>query len=152
MFYFFLLFYNNLDLNNQKILGLPSIFQFERKLGFWTTLKSLVHLFNCSNSKKDKMKLCSQMQSLKLCNTFFPTKFRKVCLNYFCKNISNSTENKETLKIAEGKLSELFLLRCDSVVLISKQDSKDLNPRSLINTPFLVMLLKFQLFQLLIKL
>ena len=114
--------------------------------------KSSVHLFNCSNSKKDKMKLCSQMQPLKLCNTFFHTKFRKVCLNYFCKNISNSTENKETLKIAEGKLSELFLLRCDSVVLISKQDSKDLNPRSLINTPFLVMLLKFQLFQLLIKL
>ena len=69
--------------------------------------KSSVHLFNCSNSKKDKMKLCSQMQSLKLCNTFFPTKFRKVCLNYFCKNISNSTDNKETLKITEGKLSEL---------------------------------------------
>ena len=79
--------------------------------------KSSVHLFNCSNSKKDKINLCSQMQSLKLCNTFFPTRFRKVCLNYFCKNISNSTENKETLKIAEGKLSELFLLRCDSVVL-----------------------------------
>ena len=37
---FFLLFYNNLDLNNQKILWLPSIFQFERKLGFWTTLQS----------------------------------------------------------------------------------------------------------------
>jgi hypothetical protein len=29
-----LLFYNALDLNNQKILWLPSIFQFERKLGF----------------------------------------------------------------------------------------------------------------------
>jgi hypothetical protein len=27
---FFLLFYNVLDLNNQKILWLPSIFQFER--------------------------------------------------------------------------------------------------------------------------
>ena len=26
--------YNALDLNNQKILWLPSIFQFERKLGF----------------------------------------------------------------------------------------------------------------------
>ena len=82
--------------------------------------KSSVHLFNCSNSKKDKINLCSQMQSLKLCNTFFPTKFRKVCLNYFCKNISNSTENKETLKIAKGKLPESFLLRCDSVVLIPK--------------------------------
>ena len=34
----FLLFYNDLDLNNQKILYLPSIYQFERKLGFWTTL------------------------------------------------------------------------------------------------------------------
>ena len=29
MFYFFLLFYNVLDLNNQKNLWLPSIFQFE---------------------------------------------------------------------------------------------------------------------------
>ena len=33
-----MLFYNALDLNNQKILWLPSIFQFERKVGFWTTL------------------------------------------------------------------------------------------------------------------
>ena len=33
-----MLFYNALDLNNQKILWLPSIYQFERKLGFWTTL------------------------------------------------------------------------------------------------------------------
>ena len=82
--------------------------------------KSSVRLFNYSNSKKDKMKLCSQMQSLKLCNTFFLTKFRKVCLNYFCKNISNSTENKETFKIAEGKLPESFLLRCYSEVLIPK--------------------------------
>ena len=32
--------YNALDLNNQKILWLPSIFQFERKVGFWTTLMS----------------------------------------------------------------------------------------------------------------
>ena len=31
---FFLLFYNALNLNNQKILCLPSIFQFGRKLGF----------------------------------------------------------------------------------------------------------------------
>jgi hypothetical protein len=30
MFLFFLLFYNALDLNNQKKLWLPSIFQFER--------------------------------------------------------------------------------------------------------------------------
>ena len=30
MFLIFLLFYNDLDLNNQKILCLPSIFQFER--------------------------------------------------------------------------------------------------------------------------
>ena len=30
MFYFFLLFYYDLDLNNEKILCLPSIFQFER--------------------------------------------------------------------------------------------------------------------------
>ena len=30
MFYLFLLFYNDLDLNNQKILWLPSIYQFER--------------------------------------------------------------------------------------------------------------------------
>ena len=30
MFLFFLLFYNALILNNQKILWLPSIFQFER--------------------------------------------------------------------------------------------------------------------------
>ena len=29
-----LLFYNALDLSNQKILCLPSIFQFDRKLGF----------------------------------------------------------------------------------------------------------------------
>ena len=82
--------------------------------------KSSVRLFNYSNSKKDKMKLCSQMQSLKLCNTFFLTKFRKVCLNYFCKNITNSTKNKETLKIAEGKLYESFFQRYDSVVLIPK--------------------------------
>ena len=34
----FLLFCNALDLNNQTILCLPSIHQFERKLGFWTTL------------------------------------------------------------------------------------------------------------------
>ena len=31
---FILLFYDALDLNNQKILWLPSIFQFESKLGF----------------------------------------------------------------------------------------------------------------------
>ena len=31
-------FYNALDLNNQKILWLPSIYEFERKLGFWTVL------------------------------------------------------------------------------------------------------------------
>ena len=37
----FLLFYNALDLNNQKILCLPSIYEFERKLGFWTTLKCI---------------------------------------------------------------------------------------------------------------
>ena len=42
------------------------------------------------------------------------------CVNYFCKNISNSTENKETFKIAEGKLPESFLLICDSLVLIPK--------------------------------
>ena len=35
---FFLLFYNAFNLNNQKILCLPSIYQFERKLGFWATL------------------------------------------------------------------------------------------------------------------
>ena len=34
MFYFFLLFSNALDLNNQKNLWLPSIFQFERKV-YW---------------------------------------------------------------------------------------------------------------------
>ena len=39
-FLIFLLFYNDLDLNNQKKLWLPSIFQFERKLGFWTTLQN----------------------------------------------------------------------------------------------------------------
>ena len=33
---FFLLFYNALDLNNQKILCPPSIYLLERKLGFWT--------------------------------------------------------------------------------------------------------------------
>ena len=37
-----MLFYNDLDLNNRKILCLPSIFQFERKLGFWTTLQCIV--------------------------------------------------------------------------------------------------------------
>ena len=37
----FFLFYNSLDLNNQKILCLPSIYQFERKLGFWTTLQNI---------------------------------------------------------------------------------------------------------------
>ena len=36
MFYF--IFYNALDLNKQKSLCLPSIFRFERKLGFLTTL------------------------------------------------------------------------------------------------------------------
>ena len=36
----FLLFYNALDPNDQKILWLPPIFQFEKvwKVGFWTTL------------------------------------------------------------------------------------------------------------------
>ena len=34
----FLVFYNALDLNNQKILWLPSIYEFDRKLGFWTTI------------------------------------------------------------------------------------------------------------------
>ena len=34
---FFLLFYNAY-LNNQKILCLTSIYEFKRKLGFWTTL------------------------------------------------------------------------------------------------------------------
>ena len=33
-----MLFYSALDLNNQKILCLLSIYEFERKLGFWTTL------------------------------------------------------------------------------------------------------------------
>ena len=36
--FIFLPFYNDLDLNNQKYLWLPSIYEFERKLGFWTTL------------------------------------------------------------------------------------------------------------------
>ena len=36
----FLLFYNAFDLNNQKILCLSSIYQFDKKLGFWTTLKN----------------------------------------------------------------------------------------------------------------
>ena len=36
---FSLLLYNDLDLNNQKILWLQSIYWFERKLGFWTTLQ-----------------------------------------------------------------------------------------------------------------
>ena len=30
IFYFFLVFYNVLDLNNQKLLWLPSIYQFEK--------------------------------------------------------------------------------------------------------------------------
>ena len=34
-----MLFYNALDLNNQKNLWLPSIFQYERKVYFWTTLE-----------------------------------------------------------------------------------------------------------------
>ena len=34
--------YNDLDLNNQKILWLPSIFEFERKLGFSTTLPHMI--------------------------------------------------------------------------------------------------------------
>ena len=41
----FLLFYNDLDLNNQKSLCLPSIFRFERKLGFLTTLLNGKQLF-----------------------------------------------------------------------------------------------------------
>ena len=41
----FLLFYNDLDLNNQKILCLPSIFQFERKVSFWTTLLKMNNFF-----------------------------------------------------------------------------------------------------------
>ena len=36
--YIFFLFYIDLDLNNHKILCLPSIYQFDRKLGFRTTL------------------------------------------------------------------------------------------------------------------
>ena len=42
----FLHFYNAFDLNNQKILWLPSIFQFERKLGFWTTLEEMTLLIH----------------------------------------------------------------------------------------------------------
>ena len=45
-----MLFYNDLDLNNQKILWLPSIFQFERKVGFWTTLESVQNLKFCNMS------------------------------------------------------------------------------------------------------
>ena len=41
----FLLFYNDLYLNNQKILCLPLIYQFERKVGFWTTLYSMTVQF-----------------------------------------------------------------------------------------------------------
>ena len=44
-----MLFYNDLDLNNRKILCLPSIFQFERKLGFWTTLLEMYDLFQKSH-------------------------------------------------------------------------------------------------------
>ena len=40
-----MLFYNDLDLNNQKSLCLPSIFRFERKLGFLTTLLNGKQLF-----------------------------------------------------------------------------------------------------------
>ena len=48
MFYFFLLFYNDLDLNNQKILWLPSIFQFER------TVHNLNHPIDQGRRKHSK--------------------------------------------------------------------------------------------------
>ena len=55
-FLIFLLFYNDLGLNNQKILCLPSIFQFERKLGFWTTLVHLIYkMFLISAGLKNEM-------------------------------------------------------------------------------------------------
>ena len=37
-FLLFCFFCNVLDLNNQKILCLPSIYEFKRKVRFWTTL------------------------------------------------------------------------------------------------------------------
>ena len=85
-------FYNDLDLNNQKILCLLSIFQFERKLGFWTTLmhmylrKNKYAFYNenqirtrthlcinfCSNLLKYvhilDMTLCIQMRSVGQCS------------------------------------------------------------------------------------
>ena len=60
MFYF-LLFYNALDLNNQKILWLPSTYQFERKMGFWTTLISLssAEIGSLTAEHKQSIALCS---------------------------------------------------------------------------------------------
>ena len=48
-----LLFYNDLDLNNQKTLCLPSIFQFDRKLGFWTTLTNRINI-ECRNGNNTR--------------------------------------------------------------------------------------------------
>ena len=42
----FLLFYNALNLNNQTILCLPSIYQFERILGFWDHPNSHIDTFS----------------------------------------------------------------------------------------------------------
>ena len=68
----FLLFYNDLDLNNQKILCLPSIFQSERKLGFWTTLSG--SLFTCAISQ-------NPVAALILWNT---VQFSRTFVNIFC--------------------------------------------------------------------
>ena len=65
--FFFLLFYNDLDLNNQKILCLPSIFQFERKLGFWTTLHSRLKQFRKQNTifaRKSLLFFCGKNRSV----------------------------------------------------------------------------------------
>ena len=65
---FFLLFYNALDLNNQKILWLPSIYEFERKLGFWTTLDFMLNL--AFQHKKKPQMLKSMVRSTSWASPF----------------------------------------------------------------------------------
>ena len=68
--FIFFAFYNDLHLNNQKILCLPSIYQFERKLGFWTTLIDNLGFLFCPSNKIEAMLWISLTFTLKLYNRY----------------------------------------------------------------------------------
>ena len=102
-----MLFYNALDLNNQKILCLPSIFQFDRKLGFWTTLQLTFQKKQFWHKKIQE----TQVNNFCSCNECYSTKVIKSCI-YWCL-VSFSLDRLVTEKQIQN-FSQSFLLSLQS--------------------------------------